>query len=213
MVGDVINARDGRSEKSSKNESDAPIVRGKWRARRREEVKEKSTFSQMSYLATTYTIYDMCVYAVCIGYKCVVHIVSGWKYNIRHTNVGNVWCESFFFYRFCKFIHKECDFNVFYTHGIKTAIAPYTTYEQWFHGCGPVYIPSLYRWKYKIYRYIAITTKFHTISHTQYTYMLFTIEIIWLLVVMFILSFVLRFVLLKYINDKTASQNTFKQKW
>lgn len=154
--------------------------------------KKNQLFRRCHILATTFTIYDRCVYAVCIGYKCVVHIVSGLKYNIRHTDVGNVWCESFFFTAFANLSIRNAILMFFYTHGIKTAIQLIFS--------GPAYIQAFYRWKYKIYRHITITTKFHTISHTQYTYILFTIEIIWLLVVMFTLSFVLRFVSFRFVE-------------
>lgn len=64
------------------------------------------------------TIY-VCSVAVCSGYKCVVHIVSGWKYGIRHADVGNVWCESFFFTALVNLSTRNAILMFFYMHGMR----------------------------------------------------------------------------------------------
>lgn len=85
MVGDVMNAKRWERELRNAAKMNQMLNLHEEKAlgveaeEEQTEEEEKSTFSQMSYLATTYTKYDMCVCvcAVCTGYKCVVHIVSG----------------------------------------------------------------------------------------------------------------------------------------
>lgn len=158
------------------------------------------------------TIY-VCSVAVCSGYKCVVHIVSGWKYGIRHADVGNVWCESFFFTALVNLSTRNAILMFFYMHGMRfpshtenTVCVRKVISWQW---------SSLYSSTLPLQIQISLHHHYHKILyyHTRNTRIYASFDWNYMIACCDVHIYPFQFVALCWnLNDKTASQNTFKKK-